>query len=51
MKRDLNKMSKEEIKSYYEKRAYIIGAAFAFILLLIAFIGFFLGFSGPDLIK
>ncbi len=51
MKRDINKMTKEEIRAYYEKRAYIMGALFAFLLLLIAFLGFFFGFRGPDLFK
>lgn len=49
MAKKLEKMSGEEIKEYYEKRAYIIGSVFAFVLLAIAFIGFFLGFKGPDL--
>ncbi len=49
MAKKLEKMSSEEIREFYEKRAYIIGSVFAFVLLAIAFIGFFLGFKGQDL--
>lgn len=49
MARETKKMTEEEIRRYYEKRAYIIGAVFAFTLLGIAFLGFLVGFNGPDL--
>ena len=51
MAKKIEKMSIEEIKEYYEGRAIIIGTVFAFILLAIAFIGFFVGFNGVDWIK
>ena len=51
MAKKLEKMSAEEIKSYYENRALIVGAVFAFILLGIAFLGFFIGFNGIDWIQ
>ncbi len=44
------KIDIDEIKEYYERRAMIIGAIFAFILLSIAFLGFFIGFNGVDLL-
>ena len=46
MQKKLEKMSLQEIKEYYERRALIFGALFAFALLAIAFFGFFLGFKG-----
>ena len=49
MAKKVEKMSADEIRDYYEKRAYIIGSVFAFVLLAIAFIGFFIGFNGVDL--
>ena len=49
MAKKLEKMTNEEIREYYEKRAYLIGSVFAFVLLAMAFIGFFVGFKGPDL--
>jgi len=49
MAKKLEKMSIEEIKEYYENRALIMGAVFAFALLAIAFLGFFVGFNGVDL--
>lgn len=51
MAKKLEKMSLEEIKEYYEKKALIMGAAFAFVLLGIAFLGFFVGFNGVDLFQ
>ena len=51
MAKKLEKMNLEELKQYYENRALIIGAVFAFVLLAIAFLGFFIGFNGVDLFK
>jgi len=51
MAKKIEKMTIDEIKEYYESRALIIGAVFAFILLGIAFLGFFVGFNGVDLFK
>ena len=51
MAKKIEKMNIEEIKDYYEKRALIMGTVFAFILLAIAFLGFFVGFNGVDLFK
>lgn len=45
-KKNLEKMSIEEIKEYYEKRSLIYGAIFAFVLLVVALLGFFIGFQG-----
>ena len=45
-RKQIEKMTQEEIKEYYENRAIHYGALFAFVLLTIAFIGFFLGFNG-----
>jgi hypothetical protein len=45
-RKQIEKMTQEEIKEYYENRAILYGALFAFVLLAIAFIGFFLGFNG-----
>ncbi|MBQ4634281.1 MAG: hypothetical protein IJB71_02920 [Bacilli bacterium] len=45
-KKALEKMSVEEIKNYYETKGLIMGAVFAFILLAIALVGFFIGFNG-----
>lgn len=45
-RKQIEKMNQEEIKEYYENRAVLYGALFAFALLAIAFIGFFLGFNG-----
>ena len=42
------KINIEQMKSYYENRALILGAVFAFVLLAIAFLGFFIGFNGVD---
>jgi len=50
MAKKLEKMTNAEIRDYYEKRAYIIGSVFAFVLVAIAIIGFFVGFNGPDLL-
>ena len=51
MAKKFEKMSVEDIKEYYENRALIVGAIFAFILLGIAFLGFFIGFNGVDWFK
>lgn len=45
-RKQIEKMTQEEMKEYYENRAILYGALFAFILLAITFIGFFLGFNG-----
>lgn len=45
-RKQIEKMTQEEMKEYYENRAILYGAIFAFILLAITFIGFFLGFNG-----
>ena len=45
-RKQIEKMTQEEMKEYYENRAIHYGALFAFILLAITFIGFFLGFNG-----
>lgn len=51
MAKKLEKMTTEEMKEYYEGRALMLGAVFAFILLGIAFLGFFVGFNGVDWFK
>jgi len=45
-RKQIEKMTQAEMKEYYENRAILYGALFAFILLAITFIGFFLGFNG-----
>lgn len=45
-KRNVEKMSVSELKNYYETRGLILGAVFAFFLLIVTLIGFFLGFKG-----
>lgn len=45
-RKQIEKMTQEEIKEYYENKAILYGVIFAFTLLAIAFIGFFLGFNG-----
>lgn len=45
-KKDLGKMTAQELKEYYEMRGLVIGLLFGLLLLAIAIGGFFVGFNG-----
>ena len=45
------KMTEEDLRYYYERKGIIYGAIFALVILVIAAVGFYLGFNGIDLIN